>query len=135
MREWQQKRFKSICMPDAVFYQSIWAVRDLYRMEERVKEIDEDIRTGSIGSASLVGGGSRDYGRMKPTENKVMEKMRLESRIDAIRTALDGVPAQYQTHILDNVIYQSKITSIPSHIWRVWKQKFLFSVAQNLALM
>lgn len=36
MREWQQTRFKSICMPDAVYYQSIWAVRDLHRMEERV---------------------------------------------------------------------------------------------------
>lgn len=135
MREWQQTRFKSICMPDAVYYQSIWAVRDLYRMEQRVKEIEEDILAGDIGSASLVGTGARDCSRVKPTEKSVMEKMRLESRIEAIRGALKDVPQAYQEFILENIIYQSKATDIPSRIWRVWKQKFLFAVAQNLSLM
>ena len=135
MREWQQTRFKSICMPEAVYYQSIWAVRDLYRMEQRVKELDEDILAGDIGSASLVGTGAGDYSRIKPTERSVLEKMRLESRIKAIRGALKGVPPAYRDFILDNIIYQSKSTEIPNRVWRVWKQKFLFSVAQNLALM
>ena len=135
MREWQQTRFKSICMPDAVYYQSIWAVRDMYRMEQRVKELDEDILAGDIGSASLVGTGAGDYSRIKPTERSVLEKMRLESRIKAIRGALKGVPPAYRDFILDNIIYQSKSTEIPNRVWRVWKQKFLFSVAQNLALM
>ena len=135
MREWQQTRFKSICMPDAVYYQSIWAVRDLYRLEQRVKELDEDILAGDIGCASLVGTGAGDYSRIKPTERSGLEKMRLESRIMAIRGALKGVPPAYRDFILDNIIYQSKSTEIPNRVWRVWKQKFLFSVAQNLALM
>ena len=34
MREWQQTRYRDIVLPDAVFYETIWAVRDLERMEE-----------------------------------------------------------------------------------------------------
>ena len=41
-REWQQTRFKKYVLPDAVYYQSLWAVRDLERMEERIKELSDD---------------------------------------------------------------------------------------------
>jgi len=135
MREWQQTRFKSICMPDAVYYQSIWAVRDLHRMEERVKEIEENIQSGNIHSTSVAGGRRQDCSRINPTEKTIMEKMRLETRIEAIRKALEDVPPAYQDHILDNVIYKVNPTELPSRVWKVWKQKFLFGVAQNLSLM
>lgn len=135
MREWQQTRFKNICMPDAVYYQTLWAVRDLYRMEDRVQELDREITQGDIGGASIVSSGSHDYGRVKPAEKLADEKMRLETRIRAIRGALEVVPVDYRSFILDHVIYQAKKTDVPSNIWRVWKQKFLFHVAKNLALV
>ena len=40
MREWQQTRQREYVMPDAVYYQSIWAVRDLKRMEHRLDELE-----------------------------------------------------------------------------------------------
>ena len=57
-REWQQTRFKEFVMPDAVYYQSIWAVRDLRRMENRIREIDRDVSPSYDGS--LVSDRCRD---------------------------------------------------------------------------
>ena len=51
-REWQQTRFKEFVMPDAVYYQSIWAVRDLQRMENRLHEIEHD--TTRVYNGSMV---------------------------------------------------------------------------------
>jgi hypothetical protein len=104
-------------------------------MEERVKEIEEDIQSGNIHSTSVAGGRRQDCSRINPTEKTIMEKMRLETRIEAIRKALEDVPPAYQDHILDNVIYKVNPTELPSRVWKVWKQKFLFGVAQNLSLM
>ena len=59
----------------------------------------------------------------------------LEKRIGAIRTALDTVPPAYRQFILDNIILQKAYKCFPSKVWRVWKQRFLFHVAKNLALM
>ena len=39
-REWQQKRYKQFVLPDAVYFQCVWAVRDLYRMEKRIEELE-----------------------------------------------------------------------------------------------
>lgn len=30
-RQWQQTKYKNLVLPEAVYYQSIWAVRDLQR--------------------------------------------------------------------------------------------------------
>ena len=82
-REWQQTRIKEYVMPDAVYYQTIWAVRDLNRMEERLMEIEKDIQEGYT-PGSLVSDVSREYIAKRPTEKRAMEKMILENRIQAI---------------------------------------------------
>ena len=85
-REWQQTRFKEFVMPDAVYYQSIWAVRDLRRMENRIREIDRDVSPSYDGS--LVSDRCRDFSSKRPTEKKAMEKILLQTRIKAIQRAL-----------------------------------------------
>ena len=37
-KEWQQTRYKHLVLPKEVYYQSVWAVRDLERMEARLAE-------------------------------------------------------------------------------------------------
>ena len=74
MREWQQTKFKDYVMPNAVYYQSIWAVRDLERMENRVAELNSQISSGKYGG-SIVSDGQRNYSQIRPTENRVVEKV------------------------------------------------------------
>ena len=38
-REWQQTKMQEYVMPYAVYYQSLWAVRDLERMEIKIREL------------------------------------------------------------------------------------------------
>ena len=87
MREWQQTKFKNLVMPDTVYYQSIWAVRDLYRMEEKLEEINQDITQGNIMSTGIVSEDTNTYNISKPTEEIVMHKATLERRVNAIRDA------------------------------------------------
>jgi hypothetical protein len=133
-REWQQTRFREFVLPDAVYYQSIWAVRDLWRMEERLKELRHEIESGSFGGG-IVSDSRADYGRVKPTEKKALEKALLESRIEAIRNALEVVPESYRDYILDNVMSKKDAKTFPTKIWKLWKQRFIFNVAKNLSLI
>ena len=133
-REWQQRRLKEYVLPDAVYYQTVWAVRDLERMEKRIKELDREIRAGH-NSNSIVCEGKRNYSVMRPTESRAVEKVLLEGRVKAIRNALNMVPESYRGFIMDNIVYRTKAKGYASKIWRIWKQRFLYQVARNLSLI
>ena len=133
-REWQQRRLKDFVLPDAVYYQTVWAVRDLERMENRIKDLDREIRAGHTGS-SIVCEGKRNYSVMRPTENRAIEKAMLESRVKAIRSALNLVPEAYRGFIMDNIVRRKNTQGYANKIWRVWKQRFLYQVARNLSLI
>ena len=135
VREWQQTKFKNLVMPDAVYYQCIWAVRDLDRMEEELRNIEQDINSGDIKSTSIVSDGINSYSVSKPTEFKAVQKAQLEKRVEAIRDALDTVPFAYRQFILDNIVKQKQYKCFPNKLWRIWKQRFLFNVAKNLEMM
>ncbi len=135
MREWQQTKFKNLVMPDAVYYQSIWAVRDLVRMEDELRDLEHDIDTGAIQSTSVVSEGENNYNVSRPTEFKAIQKAQLKKRVEAIHDALDTVPLAYRQFILDNIIKQKAYKCFPNKLWRIWKQKFLFNVARNLEIM
>lgn len=131
-REWQQRKMKNYVMPDAVYYQSIWAVRDLERMEKRLREIASyDISTKQC----VVMESREPYEIFKPTEKIALENAILKERISAIKNALSIVPKDYRSYVLSNIIFQNSGYAFPDKIWRIWKQKFLFNVAKNLSLM
>ncbi len=94
-------------LPQAVFYQALYAVRDMDRMIEecRAKE-----------NTALVA---------------VMEK-----RISAIERALDMIPKPYRQGVIDNVKYERPyppMTGKPE--WSRWRRTFLYAVAVNLNLL
>ena len=135
MREWQQTKFKDLVMPDAVYYQSIWAVRDLYRMEQELELLKQEISDGVMHSTCVVSDGKDSYETRNPTEDKALQKVELEKRIKAINDAIDSVPLAYRQFILDNIKLQKAYKCFPNKFWRIWKQRFLFNVARNLFLI
>ena len=133
-REWQQTRFAEYVMPDAVYYQTIWAVRYLVRMESRLEELNED-RDLSVHSHSLVMDGGATTEISRPTEKYALEKVLLENRISAIRSALEIVPDSFRGLVLSNIIMQTSGRDFPNKMWKYWKQRFLYGVAKNLQLL
>ena len=134
MREWQQTRQREYVMPDAVYYQSIWAVRDLSRMEQRLRELETEPKAARVGSLS-VSDGRRPYMGNSATEREAVEKVVLEGRVRAIRDALSVVPERYRDAVLLNVAEKQTNYNCTTKIWKIWKQRFLYYVARNLSLM
>ena len=118
-------------MPDAVYYQSIWAVRDLDRMEKRVRELKGNFSY----ETAVVSDVKNAYNISKPTEKDAVELVVLEERVDAIRRALDIVPESYRKYIMSNIVLKNSGVTFPDRLWRIWKQRFLYHVAKNLSLM
>ncbi len=135
MREWQQTKFKDLVMPDTVYYQTIWMVRDLYRMEEQLEILENEINDGAMHTTSVVSDIKADYDQVNPTEDKVIQKAALERRVKAVNDALNVVPLAYRQFILDNIILQKSYNCFPNKFWRIWKQRFLYNVAKNLLLV
>lgn len=132
-REWQQTRFKEFVMPDAVYYQTLWAVRDLERLEGKYAQLKNEVMKVNHNDEEPLNK-SIDYSNIKPTEQKAMELIVLDERIRSIRSALDMVPERYRKYVLGNIILKDPGTSFPDKLWRIWKQRFLFNVAKNLTL-
>lgn len=133
-REWQQTKMKEYVMPDAVYYQSIWAVRDLERMENRIEELKSNIDDKA--TSSLVKENFAMEGNVgNPIADKAMELVILEDRVSSIKKAIDIMPEGYRCYVLSNIIMKNSGASFPNKFWRLWKQKFLFTVAKNLSLM
>lgn len=134
-REWQQTNVKAYVLPDTVYYQTLWAVRDLERMEERIVELEEDIEVGLKGHNSF-NETKVNYNYSKPTEDVAIAKASLEERTRAIKEALSIVPEIYKQYVMNSVINKiSPGKKYPDNIWKIWKQRFLYTVALNLNMI
>lgn len=131
-REWQQTKFKEYVMPDPVYYQSLWAVRDLERMEARLEELRREKK--NYGGSFICESRSPSL-LSRPTEKHALEMAVLEERINAIKDALSIVPESYRAFVLSNIILKTSGKGYPNKLWKVWKQRFLFQVAKNLSIM
>ena len=127
-REWQQTKYKEYVMPDAVYYQSVWAVRDLERMENRLAELEQE---EIAGGRSIVSDRTSNFVLYRPTEEKAVERAVLRERIRGIHAALSMVPEEYRSFILSNLILKNTGKAFPNKLWRYWKQRFLYTVAKN----
>lgn len=132
-REWQQTKYPEYVMPDAVYYQCLWAVRDLDRMEERLGELknEEEVLRGK----SVVMDNRMRNMLCRPAEKCALERLVLEERVNGIRKALDTVPRNHRCFVLNSIIQREPAKSYPDKMWRFWKQRFLYYVAKNLSIM
>lgn len=110
-REWQQKRQREYIMPDEVYYQTLWAVRDLGRMENQLLLMEEEGKYGTI------------------------ENLSLQSRVNSIKQALQDVPDIYREPILRNIKLRYTGSEFPDMMYKIWKQRFLYNVAKNLSII
>lgn len=134
-REWQQKRYKQFVLPDAVYFQCVWAVRDLYRMEQRIEEL-EHRESADYYSPLSISDQSMHYGDDElEKEDQETELSALKYRVGVIREALDDVPEEYHANILGNIILRMPSRTYHGKMWKYWKQRFLYIVAKKFAMI
>ena len=137
-REWQLTRHDHLVLPDAVYYQAIWAVRDLARMEHRLDELEREIEDGQVGSpdfSTMVSDNRKDYGSVRPVEDLAVQAAQLQHRVEAIKGALGEVPEAYRDPIMNSIVLKTNNVKAPNKMWRIWKQRFLFDAATRLELV
>ncbi len=132
-REWQQTKLPEYVMPYAVYYQSIWAVRDYDRMITAIRDIEHKVDSKSGGS--IVKEPEGHYRGVSSVENKALELAIMKERIEGIRKALLNVPVEYRSYIISNIVAKNPGSAFPNKIWRMWKQRFLYDVAKNLSMI
>ena len=133
MSEYQLKRIKSYVLPETVYRQALWAVKDLPRMREKLQELEQVLDSmpqAYVGQPRGSGGRPADL-----TALRAGEMANLSMRIGLNEGCLKSVPEQYRDGILD------KLTcGVPFpdryHIntWKRWQQIYLYQVAAALQL-
>lgn len=135
MKDYQQKRMNPYVMPEAVYRQALWAVKDLPRLKDSLeRRMDCE---GRPSGASLVG--ERVSGR-NPCENDVtaseaMERAMLSIKIQAIEDAFYQIPDKYREGIRLKLT-EGKAYGDDFHLntWKKWQQIYIFHTAKNLGL-
>lgn len=108
MKEYQPVRDAGRVLPREIYYECIWIVRDMARMQEIVN------RTGYEGREFEV---ARD-------------------RLECINKALMAVPPEYRRGVMASIENRGGRVMDYAHenTWKKYKQRFVYNLAKNLAL-
>lgn len=133
MREYQVKRLKDYKLPEAVYRQALWAIKDVNRLKEELNRTVEDI--DSIHSPSFVNE-SRGKGLYSDiTASKAEKILVLTNRIENIENALFAIPEKYRmgmrNKLMDGGSFGDKYHP---NTWKKWQQVYIFHVAKNLGI-
>ena len=131
MSEKQQKRMQAYVLPETVYRQALWAVKDLPRMREKLRELEEVLDSMPQEYTDMPhGSGGRPADL---TALRAGEIAGLSMRIRAIEDCLKCIPEKYQDGILDKLAYGVPYPDC-SHLntWKKWQQVYLYQVALAL---
>lgn len=134
MKDYQLKSIKSCRLPETVYRQALWAVKDLPRMKEKLMELEEmadcvpsaymDIPRKSAGTVS------------DQTARLAGQMAHLSLRIQLIEGSLEAVPVLYRDGILGKLAYGIPYSDrFHSNTWKRWQQVYLYQVAVSLQLL
>ncbi len=134
MNDYQQKKEKDYVLPQTVYRQALYAVKDLDRLRRKFLFLREEITSISSPDPSEIrisGGKVSDV-----TGALASELTNTKSRIDAIENAFCKVPEKYREGIGDRLVYDVPYDGGHCiNTWKKWQQVFLYYVAVNLGIL
>lgn len=135
MENYQQKRMKAFVLPEPVYRQALWAVKDLRRMREKLKMLEESIDQLQSPVVRETKG-YLSYMARDRTGNIATNVTTLANRIAAIEDALQNVPEDYRKGIVGKLVYNQPFgDEAHPNTWKKWQQVYIYYVAKNLNLI
>ena len=133
MKEYQVKTLKSYRLPEPVYRQALWAVKDLPRLKERRTELEDML--DCLPSAYGEGPRGRGGAPADQTAKLAGDLAGLSLRIQRIEGSLQAVPMKYRDGLLDKLAYGIPYSDL-CHLntWKHWQQVYLYQVAMELNL-
>ena len=135
MKDYQQGRMKSYVLPEAVYRQALWAVKDLPRLKRSLELYL--YKEGNLPSGSLVMEriGERNASEKDFTGQEAIKKAMLSMKIQAIEDAFFQIPYEYREGIRLKLTEGKEYgDDFHANTWKKWQQIFIFHVAKNLSL-
>ena len=119
-REYKDTPAPDIKLPREVYYRCLWTVRDFRRIREL--------------ASAVPGIPMKETPDLKIVSGNVIRKA--ASDLSMIRRALESVPEEYQTGILENIINKEPFgDNAHPNTWKRWKLVFLYELARGLDLI
>lgn len=136
MNDYQQKKLKNHVLPQPVYRQALWAVRDLERLQTRLSELKEDAYVLRGYDISIPSAGFGTGIVCDATASRAIKIVVLTRRVEAIESAFDAVPEKYRSGVRQKLVSDTPYNEETAHIntWRKWQQICLYQVAENLQL-
>lgn len=122
MRDYQRKKSKYI-LPDAVYHQVLWQIRDYYRLKDEAQAILEESPPPPDG---LPHGNPDPDGVMK----KVARRLELVRMTDMIEDELQRIPPEYRRGVWASILYR---TAFPADADRTTYARYKSSMIYNIA--
>lgn len=133
--DYQLKKDCGYLLPQTVFKQAVWAVKDLPRLKERYEQLKSSAYV--IGSHSMLLEAGINSNLSDVTADNAIELVNISNRIKAIEDAIPNIPEKYREgvvlHLTNDVQYDELYANIKT--WRKWQQIFIYHCAVNLMLI
>lgn len=134
VREYQVRRLKSYVLPETVYRQALWAIKDLNRLKEELNKAVEDV--DNIHSPNFFNESINTGFYSDSTGRKGDKLINLTNRIDNIESAMFYVPEKYRQGLRRKLIEGGDFgDEHHPNTWKKWQQVFIFHVAKNLGLI
>lgn len=129
MKDYQRTRGNKYILPTAVYHQTIWIIRDYYRMQE---ELDDILLESPAPPDGMPSGGVKISDAVVKAERREY----MLKKVSAIETALKHIPKEYRTGVWENIY---KRRAFPNDAARAtyarWKSLMIYEVATSLKLI
>ena len=135
MNDYQQKRLTGYVLPQPVYRQALWAVKDIERLRQRLAETKKNAY--AVSARDYFGYSTTGAGRLSDrTSAAAVEITMLSQRINAIERAFSMIPEVYRDAIEDKLIRGVPYPDY-AHVntWKKWQQILVYHVAVNLHLL
>ena len=129
MRDYQRVRNNKYLLPNPVYHQVLWIIRDYYRM---MHELDDILLESPDPPDGMPSGGNK----MSDTVVKAERREYMLRRTNAIEAALRNIPAEYRKGVWRNICERKAFPQDAARAtYARWKSRMVYEVAVSLKLI
>lgn len=124
MRDYQPKKNKYI-LPNALYNQILWQIRDYYRIKDEYNSIPEEMKSPSDNDGLPHGSPSFDG-----MDKKIIRMDRLRAWIEVIEVERNEIPIEYRSGVWDHIMYRKPYPDVADRsTFSRYKSRLIYNIA------
>lgn len=128
MKDYQRAKNNKYILPRAVYNQTLWRIRDYYRLKETV----EDLITSSASMDGMPRGGELS----DVTAKAAIRRENYLRDVKVIETEIAAIPNEYQKGVWGSIMFGEQYPNDADRsTYGRYKSKFIFSVADRFGIL